>query len=222
MIKHKLILIILSFVVIVFAFYYSFHSEKNQFHILLSKTETKFSTFMIQYSYYISSKGKEIKHGIYRVEDLEYKTLTSNRCYIEEGCYINGKKSGLWIKIDPFYKYENHTFYIDDQIVMIDSFMNGKKISSAIFKNGTPFNGTIFDFLFNLSGLQFCELKTYVKGKVTKVQNCDFFGNILKEGDNIVRKNQTEWFDKDRSKLLNDRYLLRRNKNIPKKLNENN
>ena len=189
--KSKIVLLVIALLLLSSAFLlvsYIAYERKRDINIK-NKVETteKFAKqFTDSYSYYNSINGKEVKHGLYRTR---LKNLYQDKI-ISEGCYVDGKKSGLWIKRASFPNHEAFLFYVNDEPVAEHIFIKGKEISSCTWKNGEPFNGTFWCMRTGLdscggSDIRECHIATYKDGKIIKTQECDLYGNILKEGNSI-------------------------------------
>ncbi len=181
------------------------HERKRDIKTMVKTKEGFAKQLTDSYSCYSSINGNEVKHGLYRTR---LKNLYQD-IIISEGCYIDGIKSGLWIERASFPNHEAFVFYVNDKPVTIKIFIKGKGISSCILENGEPFSGTFWCMRTGLdsqggSDIRECHIATYKGGKIVKAQECDLYGNILKEGNSIAGKALSECLDEDELKILKD------------------
>ena len=166
----KIIQVFLVLVLIVFSFGCHFASKKIR---ETSKTYTKNKKEV--FSYYLDSKGEQVKHGLYSfIHSNEKDKIIFSERYV---FYKEGNKEGMEVVKG---QYQTIIAFYNQGIVTDVSFFNnkGEKRTSCSMKNGKPYNGKIWSLALGARGIKWNKITTYKDGKCLKEEDCNLYGQI--------------------------------------------
>jgi len=151
----------------------------------LLKEKTIQNSKSVDNYYYVDKNGKEIKYGPF----VSRRTDKNGNFYFSEmSAYINGKQNGLRILRKQF--ITEIRFVENNKIMLVDRYnLKFEKISSLRFKNGQPYDGTLWQ-LFTGLNIKKCDIAVYQNGELINEIDCDLNGyEEVDKDDLIIKKN---------------------------------
>ncbi len=134
------------------------------------------------FSYYIDSKGKKIKHGLYSHFSLARE---GNICSERHVSYKDGEKHGIEV-IKGTLGTTLGFYHHGKPIKAVFFNKKGDKIAECTMKNDKHYTGTVWWLAFGLQGVKYNQIATFKNGKLIKVEECC---NLL--GETASKENKT-------------------------------